>query len=119
MSWPTGSSIADPARSEASGTDRHIDLQQHFVGWHVKVPDAAFDPEVVTLMDFKTRTDDQIQFFYVLPFSETEALVEATFISRSALPADVYETEIRSYLRDVLGVDRYDVQWTESGCAYR
>ena len=104
-----------PCSSGRTGVDRHIDLQQHFMGWHVKAPDAAFDPEVVTLMDFKTRTDDQIQFFYVLPFSETEALVEATFISRSALPDDVYEAEIRSYLREVLGVDRYDVQWTESG----
>ena len=110
--------VFDSRPRAAGGTacDGHVDLQQHFMGWHVRVPDAAFDPEVVTLMDFKRRTDDRIQFFYVLPFSQTEALVEATFISRSALPAHEYEAEIRAYLRDDLGVDRYDIRWAESGC---
>ena len=93
----------------------HIDLQQHFVGWHVKTKDNVFDPNVVTLMDFKERDEALIQFFYVLPFAHDEALVEATFISRTTLPEEHYEHELQSYLEDLGSSDGYRVLWKERG----
>src|SRR5690606_16025772 len=65
-----------PSPSEAAG---HITLLQHFEGWHVRVERPAFDPSVATLMDFAAPQDLAIHFLYVLPYSPTEALVEATF----------------------------------------
>ena len=93
----------------------HIDLQQHFMGWHVRSHRDIFDPDVVTLMDFRRRDDGRIQFFYVLPFAADEALVEATFISKTPLRKKDYEHEIKTYLNRQGVPDDYQVLWRECG----
>ena len=66
-------------------------LVQRFLGWHVRAGRGCFNPSVVDLMDFQPAEPANPQpgrttFFYVLPFSPTEALVEATFFDDPALP---------------------------------
>lgn len=60
-------------------------LVQRFHGLFVRSAVPVFDPTTVELMDFRFGPPpeglppDVIRFFYLLPFSATEALVEATY----------------------------------------
>ena len=73
-------------------------LSQHFLGWHVKADHSSFDAKSMTLMDFDVSQHLGLNFMYVLPFSETEALFESTFISPSPLPNACYEQVMQDYL---------------------
>jgi lycopene beta-cyclase len=55
-------------------------LAQAFIGTEIRCDEGIFNPEEVTLMDFH-ECDDEIQFTYILPFSEHQALIETTFFS--------------------------------------
>ena len=85
-------------------------LRQHFHGWIVRTRDEVFEPEVVTLLDFRAGIRRGTGFFYVLPFSRCEALVElVTLQSVDAEPLT------RAYLREVFGVDDVEFVDRESG----
>jgi lycopene beta-cyclase len=73
-------------------------LQQHFIGWFVKTNELIFNPNQVTFMDFSVEQNGNTRFMYVLPFSETEALVEYTLFSKDLLSDGEYENAIRDYL---------------------
>ncbi len=90
-------------------------LLQHFVGLHVETDRPAFDPGVVTLMDFDVTQAAGIHFFYVLPHSATRALVEATFLSPAPLPEAAYLDAIDGYLDARYGVSRFAVVGRERG----
>lgn len=51
---------------------------QSFVGWRLRFSEPLPDPEAIRLMDFSVEQDESVQFVYVLPTSEYEALVEVT-----------------------------------------
>ena len=90
-------------------------LIQRFLGWHVQTAEACFDPSVVDLMDFQPGTlPGRTTFFYLLPFSPTEALVEATFLDDPALPPPDADTCLRQYL-ERLPTGGYQVLYQESG----
>jgi lycopene beta-cyclase len=90
-------------------------LLQHFLGWEVVTPDDRFDPGAATFMDFRVAQRDGTCFVYVLPTTRRTALVEHTVFSASTWPRTAYESELRGYLRGVVGIDRYDVVRTEYG----
>ncbi|NJN46544.1 MAG: hypothetical protein HC808_08760 [Candidatus Competibacteraceae bacterium] len=90
-------------------------LLQHFVGWRVRTAKPVFSPATLTLMDFDVPQDEGIHFFYVLPYSPCEALVEATFISPQALPEGHYQTAIRAYLAERYQVTEFEVLEQERG----
>ncbi len=102
-----------PSRSRAAPGE--ITLLQHFEGWHVCAERPAFDPSVATLMDFAAPQDHAIHFVYVLPYSPTEALVEATFFGGAVLDGEGYRRTIERYLRSELGLDRWTVLRRERG----
>ena len=88
---------------------------QRFLGWHVQTARACFDPSVVDLMDFQPGTHPgRTTFFYLLPFSPTEALVEATFLDDPALPPPDADTLLRQYL-ERLPTGGYQVLYQEAG----
>lgn len=89
-------------------------LQQHFIGWHIKADAAVFNPEVPVFMDFSIPQKGNTRFMYVLPFSETEAIVEYTLFSKDLLPTEEYEDAIREYLNN-LGVTKYEIVDKERG----
>lgn len=95
--------------------DRYRFLKQHFVGWVVETEDPVFDPDAATLFDLRLDQDGAFRFMYVLPFSETNALVEYTFFSPNLLERGEYESGIREYIEERLGVSSYRIEETEDG----
>jgi lycopene beta-cyclase len=94
------------------------DARLIFTGWAVRCAHPVFDPAAPVLFDFRTDQGGGARFVYVLPDGPHRALVELTaFVPRRApVPAAPERAAaIRDYLRDVVGVDGYAVERTESG----
>lgn len=90
-------------------------LQQHFMGWFIKSNSPIFDSEQATFMDFSIPQKGSTRFMYVLPFSETEALVEYTLFSRNPLSAQEYEDAIKNYIKNNLACNQYEILDREKG----
>lgn len=105
-------SIYIPTRDVESGP--YPMLQQHFIGWFVKTKELVFNPNLVTFMDFSVAQKGNTRFMYVLPFSETEALVEYTLFSQHLLTDAEYENPIKSYL-EKRGATDYVITEKERG----
>ena len=89
-------------------------LHQHFIGWFIKSKEAVFNPDCATFMDFSVEQKGNTRFMYVLPISETEALLEYTLFSKELLPNEEYETEIKNYIQK-LGISDYEIVEKEQG----
>ncbi|MEO5776336.1 MAG: lycopene cyclase family protein [Flavobacterium sp.] len=89
-------------------------LQQHFIGWFIKSKEAVFNPDCATFMDFSIQQKGNTRFMYVLPTSETEALIEYTLFSKDLLSTTEYETEIQNYILK-LGITEYEIIEKEQG----
>jgi len=94
---------------------RYPVLQQHFIGWFVKTANPVFDKNQATFMDFSIPQHGNTRFMYVLPFSETEALVEYTLFSADVLPQSEYEEAIRTYLENDMDCQDYQITEKERG----
>lgn len=90
-------------------------LLQHFKGWVVETPAPTFDPETVTFMDFRIEQCGETRFVYVLPFSETKAMVEFTIFSPALLPEKAYEEALQDYLKTFIGITEYRILEEEFG----
>lgn len=90
-------------------------LQQHFLGWFVKTPKPVFNPNEATFMDFSVSQKGNTRFMYILPFSETEALVEYTLFSENLLEKSEYENAIMDYLKDKLDCEDFEITEKEQG----
>ena len=89
-------------------------LHQHFIGWFIKSKEAVFNPDCATFMDFSVEQKGNTRFMYVLPTSETEALLEYTLFSKDLLATAEYETEIKNYIKK-LGITEYEITEKEQG----
>ncbi|MCF6129687.1 lycopene cyclase family protein [Flavobacterium sp. AS60] len=89
-------------------------LHQHFIGWFIKSNEAVFNPDCATFMDFSVEQKGNTRFMYVLPTSETEALIEYTLFSKDLLPKTEYENEIKNYINQ-LGITNYELREKELG----
>lgn len=94
-----------------------VSLKQHFLGAEIETNQPAFDPDKVMLMDFDTSQKHGLTFFYILPYSETKALVEYTFFTETLLEEDEYLKGIEAHLseRYSLKDSDYSITRTESG----
>ena len=90
--------------------ERYHFLRQYFKGWLIETPRASLDPRVATVMDFRTPQQNEMRFFYVLPFSETCALVE--FVALSPDPSD---EALQAYVKAILKIDDYQILAREGG----
>ncbi|MCG2459185.1 lycopene cyclase [Flavobacteriaceae bacterium F89] len=90
-------------------------LQQHFLGWFVKTEKPTFDDRTTTFMDFSIPQKGNTRFMYVLPFSNTEALVEYTFFSKNPMTEQEYEAGLRDYMKKHLKSAGYSVSEIEKG----
>lgn len=90
-------------------------LQQHFMGWFIKSDSPVFDREQATFMDFSIPQNGNTRFMYVLPLSETEALVEYTLFSKNPLSTQEYEETIRNYIKNNLSCNQYEILDREKG----
>lgn len=76
-----------------------VALKQHFVGWEIETINPIFDQETAILMDFRVSQKHGFAFVYILPFSNTQALVEVTYFTPNLLPEHVYNSELKTYLK--------------------
>ncbi len=90
-------------------------LLQHFLGIHLRTDAPVFEPEVVTLMDFDVPQGPGCDFVYVLPYSRTEALVEATAFSPAPYPESRHGELLERHLETRLGVRSFEVLRRERG----
>ena len=90
-------------------------LRQHFLGWFIKTEKPTFDDHTATFMDFSIPQKGNTRFMYVLPFSQTEALVEFTLFSESLLSELEYEDSLKDYLMNHLNGVGYSVSKVEKG----
>jgi len=102
-----------PSTPEASGSTVH--LLQHFKGWMIETPAPAFDPTAVTFMDFRIDQHGETRFVYVLPFSETRALVEFTVFSPALLPEAEYTAALKNYVEKYLKISAFEIEEEEFG----
>lgn len=92
-------------------------LLQHFKGVEIETEQPLFDPEKARMMDFRVPQQDGATFFYVLPFSAHQALVEYTLFSPEPLDDAAYDVAIDRYLREKYGLEpgSYRITRTEKG----
>jgi len=90
-------------------------LQQHFIGWFVKTKQPVFNASQATFMDFSIEQKGNTRFMYVLPFSETEALVEYTLFSEKLLPEQEYEMAIEQYMAAHFKCTDFEIVEKEKG----
>ncbi len=101
--------------SVISGQKKYPVLQQHFVGWFIRTDQPSFTADTVTFMDFTLPQLGNTRFMYILPVSETEALVEYTLFSATPLARREYEEAIEAYLKDHPCIAGFKVIEKESG----
>lgn len=92
-----------------------IYLLQHFKGWIIRTPKPCFDPNTATFMDFRVPQEKDTRFVYVLPFSETEALVEFTVFSPELLADEAYIAALKQYIEVFLKIEDYEIVQEEFG----
>ncbi|WNJ18385.1 lycopene cyclase family protein [Pontibacter sp. G13] len=90
-------------------------LKQHFKGWFLKTEKPSFVVDEPVLMDFRVKQVDGCSFVYVLPLSETEALVEYTLFSPTVLEQPVYDDLLRDYIDQYLQLEEYTIEEEEFG----
>lgn len=90
-------------------------LKQIFSGWKIKTQIKAFDPSSLVMMEFPTDKSTQFDFFYILPFSETEALVEFTAYSKDPISKEELNSALESYLKTNLKDTSFEITFQESG----
>ncbi len=90
-------------------------LRQHFKGWFIRTDKPRFKTGSFTMFDFRTPQEGLMRFFYVLPSSPTEALVEYTLFSENLLDRPLYDQAIKNYIREVLDISDYEIVEEEFG----
>lgn len=95
--------------------DQNIYLQQHFAGWFVKTTQPAFDPARMRMMDFRIEQAGEVRFVYILPFSETEALVEFTVFSEQTWEMSAYEAGLQQFCQEHLHLTDFEITHREQG----
>jgi lycopene beta-cyclase len=90
-------------------------IHQHFKGLVIETESPSFQPEIFTMMDYRFQYENSTSFIYVLPFSETKALVEFTFFTPFTVETKVYDNAIEDYLLKELKIYDYTIVETEVG----
>jgi len=90
-------------------------LLQHFKGWVIQTEKPVFNPKIGRLMDFSLPQDNGATFMYVLPTSNTEALVEYTLFSPTLLDKEKYTEALKKYIKEELKIEYYTVLHEEFG----
>lgn len=90
-------------------------LKQHFQGWFIKIEKPVFEKNTATFMDFRTEQHQDVRFFYVLPYSDMEALIEYTIFSKQLLADEAYDEQIEKYIQETLQIEKFTIIEKEKG----
>ena len=94
---------------------KQLYVAQHFRGWFIKTKEAYFDPDTATFMDFRIDQAGDCRFFYVLPISEHEALVEIAIFSNEIMQPEGYDPLISDYITTYLDDIDFHIEEKEYG----
>lgn len=94
---------------------KYQNLWQHFRGWLVETEQNIFHPDEPTLFDFRVEQAGECRFAYILPFSESKALIEFTVFSDNLLKQGEYERNLRKYVTEILHIENFKILETEAG----
>ena len=92
-----------------------IRLIQHFKGWVIQTKQPSFNKDKPILMDFRIGQDFGTAFVYVLPFSESKALVEYTLFTKELLLPEQYNIQLANYIKEYSGITDYTIAEEEFG----
>lgn len=94
-----------------------ISLRQYFKGWLIRTELPVFEPDKATFMDFDIPRQNGVNFLYVLPYSQYEALVEYTVFTEDWISDEMYDDGLKAYVFDRFGLQSsdYKVLDTEYG----
>jgi lycopene beta-cyclase len=87
---------------------------QHFGGWFVKMSAPVFDEEEVVFMDF-IEVGEGVAFFYVIPSSNIESLVEIAVFSENVWEHAQYDDKIKHYIVEKYGAPPAEIKEREYG----
>lgn len=90
-------------------------LLQHFLGYVIKSPTPVFHPTRPDLMNFQVPHSGDCRFIYILPVSETEALVEFTLFTPKLLEDSEYKDALSNWIAEHLGLNHYEILEREFG----
>jgi lycopene beta-cyclase len=90
-------------------------LWQVFIGMEIITDGSSFDPRTAVIMDFVQHDDHPVSFLYVLPTSETQALVEYTVFSTSLIDPESLKPDLVRSLTRKMGVGQHDIIRVERG----
>ncbi len=67
-------------------------------------------------MDFDCDQRESVHFFYTLPYSKTNALIETTWLSKmNDSSKKDYESQVRDYIENHLNIKNYKITYKEEG----
>jgi lycopene beta-cyclase len=89
---------------------KYHNMLQHFKGWVIETKHPVFKVDEPILFDFRTEQKDELRFVYVLPHSETKALIEFTIFSDNLISQDEYEFYLKKYIEETLKVGEYQIK---------
>ena len=69
----------------------------------------SFNPSSFTMMDYRLCYKNSCSFTYVLPFNETEALIEYTFFTPSLEGKESYNELLTTYIKDILKITKQNI----------
>ena len=96
--------------------DANNNLWQHFQGVEIETPNDFFDEQIFNLMDFACDQRNRVHFFYTLPFTKKNALIETTWISElNNNSLNDYEVQIDNYLSNHLNIRECKINFKEQG----
>ena len=102
--------------SVSNVSDSKNDLWQHFSGIEIETNKDVFDNQIFNLMDFDCEQRDSVHFFYTLPFSKKNALIETTWISDLNHPSNQdYSIQLEDYIKNKLKIKNYEIKFKETG----
>ncbi len=103
--------------SRLSDSDLNSDasLKQIFAGWRVEFETPVFDSSTFSLMEVGEKTDEDFNFYYVLPYSDRSALIEFTKYDTARTNLEDLELGIKQYLSDNYSDLEYTVTFEENG----
>lgn len=93
----------------------HVNYVQHFLGWVIKTNEPRFKDFLPTFMDFRIPQQNDCRFCYVIPYSETEALVEYTGFSPVKCEKHEYEEALKNYISSQLSIENFEIIEREYG----
>lgn len=92
---------------------KHHNMLQHFKGWVIDTDKPVFKVNEPTLFDFRIEQKDELRFVYVLPYSETKALIEFTIFSDNLITQEEYEFYLKKYIEETIKIGNYQIKKEE------